>query len=223
MFNVIRTNPPPASLARNDYQARDVVETLREIFHDKCYLCEQANISNPEVEHFIPHGNDPSLKYGWDNLFYVCRRCNGIKSANPAKLLNCSNPDLNVFDEIIHLAGNAVSGEIEVRAARSNPDQETINTINLLRRCFNEANTGYRDISKQSLLEEILDEFADYFSFRRILVSRRSLPEEVSNSKERLKLMCDVKYPFSIFWRWHVITDNVLNRKYPNIREMLGF
>jgi hypothetical protein len=223
MFNVYRTNPPPPSLSHNNYQSREVVERLRDIFHDKCYLCEQTNISNPEVEHLIPHGDDPLLKYGWDNLFYACRRCNGIKAANQDRLLDCSNSNLNVFDEIVHLAGNAVSGEIEIRASKLNPSQETLNTIKLLKKCFNEEGTAYRDISKESLLEEILEEFSAYFAFRRTLVSRRSLPEEINDATERLKLMCDVKYPFSVFWRWHVITDGLLNRKHPNIRATLGY
>lgn len=223
MFNISRTNPPPASLARNDYQSREVVETLREIFHGKCYLCEQSNISNPEVEHLIPHGGDPVLKFSWDNLFYACRRCNGIKAANQDRLLDCSNQNLNVFEEIIHLAGNAVSGQIEVRAAKPNPSPETVNTIKLLSKCFNEDNTGYRDVSKESLLEELLEEFSDYFSFRRTLVSHKSLPAQINDAMDRMRLMCEVKYPFSVFWRWHVISDDVLNRKHPNIRAILGF
>lgn len=223
MFNVIRTYPAPFSLQRNNYQSIEVINELRTIFYDKCYLCEQSDLSNPEVEHFVPHGDDPQLMYGWHNLFYVCRRCNGIKSASKLSLLNCCDAGTQVFEEIVHLAGNAISGQIEVRPSRSNPSQETINTVNLLSRCFNEENTGYRGISKQSLLEDILEEFSDYFSFRRILVSRRSTPDKVTEAIERLRLMCAINYPFSVFWKWHVITDDVLNRKHPNIRAMLGF
>ncbi|WP_210512256.1 HNH endonuclease [Pantoea ananatis] len=223
MFNVTRTLPAPSALARNNYQSREVVESLRRIFHDKCYLCEQGDVSNPEVEHFVPHGDKPALKYDWNNLFYVCRRCNGIKSSSIDKLLDCTDGNVDVFNEIVHLAGNAISGEIEVRANSLNPSDETKNTVALLKRCFNEANTGYREISKQNLHEKILNEFADYFSFRRVLVSRLSTPLEIQDALDRLKLMCSVNYPFSVFWKWHIITDNILNKKYPNIRIMLGF
>ncbi|HEP0647442.1 HNH endonuclease [Enterobacter hormaechei] len=224
MFNVVRTYPAPASLARrNSYRGKDVIEALRSIFHNKCYLCEQDSIADPEVEHFRPHNDEPDLMYGWDNLYFSCRRCNSIKSNHHVDLLNCSDANLDVFNEIVHYAGNAAMGEVEIRASKSRPSQQTENTVNLIYRCFNEEGTSLREISKESLLERLLEELAEYSKWRTVLASRRSTPQKIQEAKEQLTVMCSISYPFSVFWKWHLLKDVIVTRKYPLIREELGF
>lgn len=224
MFNVVRTIPAPASLAaQRDYKGQDVVNALRTMFHSKCYLCEQDSIANPEVEHFIPHNKQPNLMYGWDNLFYACRRCNSIKSNTHVNLLNATDSNVDVFEEIIHFAGNAAVGEIQIVPSSEEPSQETINTAHLIWRCFNESNTSLRDISKESLLESLLDEFSEFLRLRNEMVSKRSIPAVVENAKSRLAMMCSISYPFSVFWKWHILKDIVIDKKFPQIRNELGF
>ncbi|HBT4986517.1 TPA: HNH endonuclease, partial [Klebsiella pneumoniae] len=122
MFNVVRPLQAPESLAsQRTYKSEDVIVALRAMFYNKCYLCEQDSLADPEVEHFIPHENDPSLKFGWGNLYYACRRCNGIKSNTHVNLLDCTLSNNNVSDDIIHFAGNAAVGEILIKASNDNP------------------------------------------------------------------------------------------------------
>ena len=224
MFNVIRTMPAPASLAsQNDYKGQDVIDALRTMFYDKCYLCEQDLIAAPEVEHFVPHNKSPALLYGWANLFYSCRRCNSIKSNIHTNLLDGSNPNLDVFSEIVHYAGNAATGEVIIRARSSNPSQETINTVDLIHKCFNDENTSLKGISKESLLELLLEDYALFIGYRIKLVHRSSTPREIQEAKEKLSTMCQVQHRFSVFWKWHVLDDAMLNRKHPNIRNELAF
>lgn len=224
MFNVVRSYPAPPSLARNvSYKEADVISALRLIFFDKCYLCEQASLSNPEVEHFLPHGGTKALKFSWDNLFYVCRRCNGIKSNSHVNLLNCTLAAVNVSEEIVHYAGNAEVGEIIVKAASDKPSQQTINTVKLLDKCFNGENTAIRKVSKESLMEKLLIELNNFRPLRDTLAQRLSTPEQIESSKQTLRIMCSSNYPFSIFWRWHLIKDIMVNRNHPGLRGELGF
>lgn len=224
MFNVIRPNQTPTSLAlQRSYKEDDVITILRSIFHGKCYLCEQDSLANPEVEHFIPHNKDPVLKFGWENLFYVCRRCNGIKSNRRAPLLNCTNPNVRVFDEIIHFAGNAEVGEVIIRSSSNNPSQETINTVNLINKCFNESNTSLRRVSKESLMEKLLIELNNYRPLRDVLVKRLSPQVKIQEAKDSLSIMCSDDYPFSVFWKWHILKDIQLATRFPNLRNELGF
>ena len=63
MFNVTRTQPAPDSLKnKNGYAGDDVLNELRLIFFDKCYLCEISEPTSLNIEHFIPHGGDEDLK-----------------------------------------------------------------------------------------------------------------------------------------------------------------
>lgn len=224
MFNVVRSYPGPASLSRNvSYKDADVIDALRSMFFDKCYLCEQASLSNPEVEHFVPHGDTNALKFGWGNLYYACRRCNGIKSNSHINLLDCTVAGTNVSDEIVHFAGNAEVGEIVVRAASANPSQQTINTVKLLNKCFNGENTALRKVSKESLMEKLLVELNNFRPLRDVLAQRLSPPADILNSKQSLAIMCRSDYPFSVFWRWHLMNDIIVRKNHSNLRAELGF
>ncbi|HEJ0095005.1 TPA: HNH endonuclease [Citrobacter freundii] len=223
MFNIIRSYPEPLDLSRKVYNSPEIVDQLRGVFYDKCYLCEQGDLSDPEVEHFLPHGGSDELLYGWDNLFYSCSRCNSIKSNTHVNLLNCASNDVDVFEEIIHLAGNSVNGIIDVRPSSDEPTQETLNTVELLRKCYNSENTGFRGITKENLMEKIQNDFAYYTELRMVLANLRSTEEQIIQAIDRMKVICRPSYPFSVFWRWHILTDTRLNRIHNNIRQLLDF
>lgn len=224
MLNVIRSLPAPASLAtQSDYKGQDVIDALYSMFNGKCYLCEQTPVSDPEVEHFLPHNKDPALKYGWHNLFYACRRCNSIKSNTHTDLLNCTDVGVDVFSEIVHFSGIAAVDKVIIRPVSDTPSQQTKNTVELLDKCFNEDGTSLRGISRESLLENLLEEFSCFMKWRDQLYSRKSTPQKVQEAKTELSLMCTVSYPFSVFWKWHVLNDILLQRKFPNIRNELQF
>lgn len=224
MFNVNRSMPAPPSLAsQSSYKGQDVIDALRAMFYDKCYLCEQDSLSAPEVEHFRPHNKSPVLQYGWDNLFYACRRCNGIKSNSHVDLLDGSDPQVDVFSEIVHYAGNAAMGDVVIKPSSAQPSQNTINTVSLIHKCFNDENTSLRGISKESLLESLLEDYSKFLVFRNQLVARGSTPLEIQVAKDKLSTMCRVQHRFSVFWKWHIIDDSVIKRKFPEIRAELGF
>ncbi|WP_336855565.1 HNH endonuclease [Pseudescherichia vulneris] len=223
MFNAIRDIPAPKCLSRKIYNHESVVTALHTIFHGKCYLCEQDELSDAEIEHFIPHGGKPELKYDWNNLFLACSRCNSIKSDKFSDLIDCTDNTVLAFEEIIHLAGNCVSGEIEIRARDANSSVKVINTVELLSACYNCEDSSLRKISKESLMEKIQGHFMLWTKWRMILIGKQSSNDEIAEAKEKIKIMCASNYPFSACWRWHVLKDGRIERKFPNIRADLGF
>lgn len=88
MVKIERSFPAPDSLeseakkVSGSYEQPDVVSRLRKDFHDKCYICELKNLQDPQVEHLLPHKNGkyPERKFDWNNLFWSCGHCNGIKN-----------------------------------------------------------------------------------------------------------------------------------------------
>lgn len=88
MVKVKRSFPAPESLAEEAkrvagrYDKPDVVKRLKDDFHNKCYICEMKELQDPNVEHLLPHKNGkyPERKYDWENLFWSCSHCNGIKN-----------------------------------------------------------------------------------------------------------------------------------------------
>lgn len=88
MVKVERNPVAPASLAQEkangttNYRGFDVVQRLREDFHEKCYLCEIDKVQDPQIEHLKAHhnGQDRDRMFDWNNLFFSCSHCNSIKN-----------------------------------------------------------------------------------------------------------------------------------------------
>jgi hypothetical protein len=204
MFNVTRPYPGPD--CSTDYRAKDVVAVLRKMFYGKCYLCEDE-VADPVVEHFIPYKNDSVKKYDWNNLYYACHRCNGIKGTT-TDILDCCDSTTDVFQAIKCLCPSVPDENIVVEAQRD--DAKTKNTANLLDKCYNEDNTGIRSISRELLHERLFEYYCKFIVHRRILKNRDSLEAEKENAKEHLTKMQEISYPFSVFWKWHIASDTFL-------------
>lgn len=63
MVKVERSQPAPESLkvesrkTNGTYKSKDVIERLRQDFHNKCYICEMKPVYDAHVEHLLPHKN----------------------------------------------------------------------------------------------------------------------------------------------------------------------
>jgi hypothetical protein len=220
MFNVTRALPAPASLARHEYNSPEVVSILESMFYGKCYLCERDELFDPEVEHLIPHENDDSKKYDWNNLYYACNRCNSIKGTAYREILDCCDSSIDVFRAIKCLMPSIPDAPIIVEAQICDDETRVVNTAALLNRCYNEDNTGIRGITRKALHERIFDHYALFVSYRRTLIRKDTTVSEKAHAKEKLAVMADVKYPFSVFWRWHILIDSFLGNA---CKEIIDF
>ena len=134
-----------------DYQ--DVIERLREDFHNKCYICELKNLQDPEVEHLLPHKNGryPERMFDWNNLFWACGHCNKVK--NQAKyeegIIDCCRQDP---EELISFRFQ----KADVIAEAKNPeDSKAVLTATLVREVFHLKNTAMRDYKRELQFREL--------------------------------------------------------------------
>ena len=72
------------------YNIESVNRALREVFHGKCYICENKAATSYQIEHLVPHRGDKTLKYDWKNLFWSCAHCNNIKSDKYESIIDCT-------------------------------------------------------------------------------------------------------------------------------------
>jgi hypothetical protein len=213
MFNVNRPLPGPD--CSHDYHSKEIISILKNMFHGKCYLCEN-DVPHPVVEHFIPHEGNKELEHAWNNLYYACPRCNTIKHVEK-DLLDCCDPSVDVSKSIKCLCSSVVDDDIKVES--QNNDEKTMNTADLLRRCYNENNTGTKSISREFLHESIYDGYCSFLKHRVILKNKDALLSKKTDALEHLKNMVKDSYPFSIFWKWHIISVYFLSSNFPDLLD----
>lgn len=148
MVKIERSYPEPASLAieaqkaSGKYDKPDVVEQLRKDAHDKCYICELKGLQDPVVEHLLPHkdGRYPERKFDWNNLFWSCGHCNGVKNQKKYDegIIDCCVQDP---EELISF--KLINEDVIVRA-KDNTDKKSVLTAMLVWEVFNLKNTGMR-------------------------------------------------------------------------------
>ena len=157
MVKVERSFPAPESLAaeavkaNGKYDGPDVIDRLRKDFHNKCYICEMKELQDPNVEHLLPHKNGkyPERKYDWENLFWSCGHCNGVKKSSKYDkgIIDCCRQDpekslyfrLKENDVMAGVKGSG--GEIERRTAL------------LVTEVFSVKNTGMRTYTSDERLK----------------------------------------------------------------------
>lgn len=214
MFSVVRDLNIPNSLlsSSKNYRSEEVISKLNTIFFGKCYLCEKGNISDVEVEHLTPHRGDEALKYDWNNLFYSCSRCNNIKGTKE-NILDCTTFDVSKAIEL--RCPSSDTDPIIVNVGLCGESEEILATKELLNNCYNDTTTGIKGISRQSLIELIIEEYTYWLSLRLQLRDKRLSEIEHQNLIKKLVRMCKDDYPFSAFWKWHIYRDSFLKSKIP--------
>ena len=216
MFEISRSLSAPTDLLKGKYNTISILNALSTICYSKCYLCENDEVQEVEVEHFLPKDKHPNLEFSWDNLFYSCKRCNRIKSNNHEHILDPCKPQHKVFRNIHLGPPSRASDKIIINNFCHIKDSyysNTVETINLLEKCFNDTSTPARRISRRDLVNRLLDGVADILEIRARLKSKKCTPFEESENIERLKNMTSPNYAFSAFWRWYVLDDELLLSK----------
>lgn len=207
MFNVERSEVAPASLAaRREYAGEDVLLELRIIFYDKCYLCEIKDPTSINVEHFYAHQGDEDKKFDWSNLYYVCGRCNNIKLAKYSNLLDCANPDHDVFQLIKHLPPHTpYQSKIIIQAMSE--DSRTVETAELLDEIFNTDKTINKKITGKYLRKKIFQKYNRFLELINTYFDDELSQKSKDDALERLQVLVSKKQEFSAFIRWIVLED----------------
>lgn len=201
MIKIDRCPIPPASLAiesektYGSYREADVIRQLKEDSNDKCYICEMQDVSDPRVEHLRPHFNRSrtELVFDWNNLFYACPHCNGIKNERKYddKILDCCSVDPeNVLNHIF--IENHVQVHSKVEDAKM--------TADLIYSCFEQTNTGIREMACQFRVNKLSKAMTVLY---RTLEKHKKDPDSKRYLKS-LRGMLSRKSEFAAFKRYYV-------------------
>lgn len=145
MVKIERSFPAPESLAlKKSYNDADVVKRLKQDFHNKCYICGMKDLQDPNVEHLLPHKNGkyPERIFDWNNLFWSCSHCNGVKQSSiyDEGILDCCKEDPEQY-----LIFELYENEVSIRECAGNSESERVVRIaHLIQEVFGKKNTGMR-------------------------------------------------------------------------------
>lgn len=191
------------------YNTLEVNEALREIFHGKCYICENRQITSYQIEHLVPHRENPELKYDWNNLFLACAHCNNIKLEKFDPIIDCTKENV---EELIAFRKKGYLGTDEKLLFEAlDLSIETQNTVKLLQEVYY-GSTPQKKMEAtilRRILRKELSEFKEYV---------REYMEAQDEEKEDLKYLLQQQLrdssPFAAFKRW-LIRDN--KEAYPEL------
>ncbi|EIY8042131.1 hypothetical protein MNR05_002248 [Vibrio vulnificus] len=219
MFNVVRNEPAPASLAgKRKYDSEDVWKALNKVFHKKCYICETSEPQDINVEHFVPHEGDEDLKFNWNNLYFSCGRCNNIKLARYDDLLDCCDPDTDVVRAVKHLPPSTpYAKQLQIEAQHD--DYKTKLTAELLDKVFNSEHTPNKAVSASFLRKRVFDQYNLLLKQLNNYYDPVALPEEKASAVERIKLLLKATSPYSAFISWCIMGDEELG---PMLHDFIG-
>ncbi len=215
MIFLPKSQPGPDCLHdKDEYNCGDVLERLYTDFKNKCYICENKDITSINIEHFMPHEGDEELKFDWNNLFFSCAHCNNIKSNKFKNLLNCTEDNRAdtelryTFKEVFPVS------EVIIKQREHSPAHE--DTRKLLMAVYN-GTTLMKQMEARNLRKKILKELnifhnllADYFS-------------DASNNMDKTRLQNSIQEhlehasAFTAFKRWIIREDAEYYAEFGNL------
>ena len=209
MFKVSKS-ARPTDWTTKDYKDPVVVKQLKKDFYGKCYICEQKHFPNLNVEHFIPHLDDETLKLDWNNLYYACSRCNSIKNKYYDDMLDCCNED-HLVEEWIKVYYRMPDEDIEVvnTCPRDHSFYEkSENSKELIAKCFNNENSGIQEVSKEDLREKIIEVHNEFLDLRREFFKKLDDWQDA----EKIKKADDIKHRLKSHYAFSAILRGYLEK-----------
>ena len=201
--------------ARNgSYNITEVNEALREMFHGKCYICENKQITSYQIEHLVPHRGNIDLKYDWNNLFLACAHCNNIKLDKFDPIIDCTKENVEELIAFRKRGYFGIDEELVFDVLDHRP--EIKNTVKLLHEVYY-GSTPQKKMEAtiiRRLLRIELSNFKEYV---------REYTEAEDEEKEDLKYLLQQQLrddsPFAAFKRW-LIRDN--SDTYPELLSYIS-
>ncbi len=184
------------------YNTPEVNAALREMFHGKCYICENKQITSYQIEHLVSHRGNADLKYDWNNLFLACAHCNNTKLDKYEPIIDCTKENV---EALIAFRRTGYFGTDEKLLFEKLDDRiEVENTIKLLQEVYYGSTPQKKMESTilRRMLRKELSAFKEYV---------REYHEAEDEEKEDLKYLLQKELrdssPFATFKRW-LIRDN---------------
>lgn len=198
-----------AKKEKSAYNTPEVNAALQEMFHGKCYICENKQITSYQIEHLYPHRQNIDLKYDWNNLFLACAHCNNTKLAKYEPIIDCTKENI---ESLIAFRKKGYFGtEEELMFEILDFREETINTQKLLYEVYY-GSTPQKKMESKILRRTLRKELAAFKEYVREY--QEAEDEEKEDLKYLLKQQLGDGSPFAAFKRW-LIRDN--KEAYPEL------
>jgi HNH endonuclease len=211
MIQLTKSQPAPTCLAlekdktNGTYNCGDVQSRLQRDSHNKCYICEEADISAIVIEHFVAHKGNKDLKFDWNNLLFACPHCNGTKGAKAIydDILNCTNPAHRILDWIRFDAQSAPNSTVTVRCVNTNADTTTQNTVTLLNAVYN-GNTLAQRLQSANIRKKLQKELHDFTIELWDFYGLGRSETDKEDSRRRIRQRLSPATPFTAFKVWMI-------------------
>ena len=206
MVKIERTNGENAKIAiaslekekqkkNGNYNASEIFDAINEIFHGKCYLCEQRGFY--QVEHLIPHKGNKDLEFEWNNLFLACPHCNNIKRDKYTPILDCCKVDV---DQKIAFRKHGYWGTEEyLEFTALSDDAETKMTVKLLEE-IHHGSTPQKQAEAKILYVKIVKSMRTFKNY--VLEYEAAKGQTKLDTLELIKLELKSTSEFTAFKRW---------------------
>ena len=193
-----------ASQSGSSYNTEHVNHALKQMFHGKCYLCENKNATSYQIEHLRPHRNVTRLKYDWNNLFWVCAHCNNIKSDKYEPILDCT---WRPVEQLIAFRKRGYFGADEKLEfiPQVSDDEEVEHTVSLLEDIYY-GTTPQKMIEARIIRKNLRKDLSKFKEYVREYQEADDA-EEKADIGELLKRELRDSSQFTAFKRW-LIWDN---------------
>ncbi len=179
-----------------------IIDAIKKDFKNKCYLCEQHELTSINIEHFIPHRGDKELKFDYYNLFFSCPHCNNLKSDKYDNLLNVLTDDVENLISY-HIKHLTKSSSVDIKAIG---DSDKINlTVELLDKIYN-GSTDLKIAESTNLKNLLVKELEMFTRHLRILEDDFADEDDKLYAKKELNKMLRPEAAFTAFKR-QIIKD----------------
>ena len=211
MIRIERKNTPKAQLAIADlqkayksggtYNTDSVNAALKEMFHGKCYICENKAITSYQIEHLIPHRENKELKYDWQNLFWSCcdiaRQTRKLAKYEP--ILDCTKENV---ERLIAFRKKGYFGTDETLEFVSLvEDSEAVkNTVSLLKDAYY-GTTPQKKIEARIIRKTLRKELAEFKEYVREYQEAED-EEEKEDAEILIRKVLKDSSAFTAFKRW---------------------
>lgn len=202
-----------AKSKNSTYNTVEVNVALRDMFHGKCYICENKQITSYQIEHLSPHRGNADLKYDWNNLYLACAHCNNTKLGKYDPIIDCTKE--NVENMIAFRKKGYFGIEEELEFEMFDSREETINTQKLLREVYY-GSTPQKKMEAKILRRTLRKELSTFKEYVREYQDAEE--EEKEDLKYLLKQELGDSSPFAAFKRW-LIRDH--KDAYPDLLKYL--
>jgi len=183
---------------------------IRADFFDVCYLCERHVEIDYEIDHFLPQNDYPTKENDWDNLYFICGKCNKIKSNSYNKptgkqILDCCKKN---EADAIELSFDATNKAISIQSNSSDTalNEKIANTIELLEKIYHgkkKSSLYFVDLKNEILkriavFEEVIEEYKTNKILKKITEKKVIQHINVKKIKEKYNNLQSNSQPYKL-------------------------